>query len=498
MKQQPRPNKPSPVTMQGSGHLYQWLDCEQISLAFTTYQTNRLFLVGCKENGNLAVNERLFDRPMGLYASDESLYMATRYQIWQLENRLAKNEQYQGCDRLYVPSQSYTTGDLNVHDVVVTKDCEVLFINTDFSCLARVQSGFSFSPIWKPPFITKLVAEDRCHLNGLAIQDGKPMYVTACSATNEAAGWRSHRLNGGVVMHIPSNEIIATNLSMPHSPRWYRGKLWLLNSGTGELGYLDGEQFVPVTFCFGFVRGLAFWKNYALVGLSKLRSKAFSGLSLESRLAAKNMVSQCGLVVIDLDTGNILHALHIGGVVEELFDVVVLPDVRQPRALGFQDDDIERLISFPDSDEMIITKPTVKRSNLSPTPQAAGLPRAPHLIPSEDIVIKYQKVYHLTRENLLHYEYMTNPSLQKRWETQSQRGELFGVSASVEGEMIGLAVAEYWQEGEQLGLELLSSYVSPAYRHQPIEKQLHKHLRQAVDHLSLNVAISLNIRGINL
>ena len=184
--------------------------------------------------------------------------------------------------------------------------------------------------------------------------------------------------------------------------------------------------------------------------------------------------------------------------IEELFDVVVLPNIRQPRALGFQDTDIDRLISFPDSDEMIITKPTVKRSNLSPAPQAAGLPRAPHLIPSEDIVIKYQKVYHLTQENLLHYESMTSPSLQKRWQTQSQRGELFGVSASVEGEMIGLAVAEYWQEGEQLGLELLSSYVSPAYRHQPIEKQLHKHLRQAVDHLSLNVAISLNIRGINL
>ena len=104
--------------MQGSEHLYRWLDTEQISLAFTTYQTNRLFLVGRKENGHLAVNERLFDRPMGLYASDDTLTMATRYQIWQLENRLAKDEQHQGGDRLYVPSQSHTTGDLNVHDVV--------------------------------------------------------------------------------------------------------------------------------------------------------------------------------------------------------------------------------------------------------------------------------------------------------------------------------------------------------------------------------------------
>ncbi len=152
MTQPSTSSNPPAVTMQGSDHLYQWLDSEQISLAFTTYQTNRLFLVGRKENGHLAVNERLFDKPMGLYASSDTLTMATRYQIWQLENRLAKGEQYQGCDRLYVPSQSHTTGDLNVHDVVVTQEQKILFINTDFSCLATLQAGFSFAPVWKPAF----------------------------------------------------------------------------------------------------------------------------------------------------------------------------------------------------------------------------------------------------------------------------------------------------------------------------------------------------------
>lgn len=309
------------------------------------------------------------------------------------------------------------------------------------------------------------------------------MYVTACSTTNEAAGWRNHRLDGGVVIHIPSNEIIATGLSMPHSPRWYQGKLWLLNSGTGEFGYLDGEKFVPVLFCPGFVRGLAFWKNYALVGLSKLRSKVFSGLLLEQRLAADNKVSQCGLFVIDLDTGNIVHALTIGGIIEELFDVVVLPDVRKPRALGFQDDDIDRLISFPDSTGIITTKPTVKRPGLSQPLQVAGLPRVSQLANSGDPEVKYQRVYHLTPENLLQYEAMTYPSLQQRWQTQPQRGELFGVSASVAGEMIGFAVAECWQEGGQAQVELLSSYVFPAYRQQAIEKQLHHHLQQVVNDL---------------
>lgn len=485
MSQQPVPNTVPAVTMHGSDRLFQWLEEEQISLAFTTYQTNRLFLVGRKQNGHLAVNERLFDKPMGLYAQDDSLYMATRYQIWQLENRLASNEQYQHGDRLYVPSQAHTTGDLNVHDVVVTAFQEIVFINTDFSCLATLRPGYSFAPIWHPPFITKLAAEDRCHLNGLAMRDGKPTYVTACSETDEAAGWRNHRVDGGVVMHIPSNEIIARGLSMPHSPRWYQDRLWLLNSGTGELGYLSGEQFVPVTFCPGFVRGLAFWKNYALVGLSKLRSKAFTGLVLETRLAADHMTAQCGLAVVDLNTGAVVHALHIDGVVEELFDVVVLAGIRQPRALGFQTDDIDRLISFPGSGGLIATKPTVKRPGLSQPTQTAGLPRASQLGQDVELTVKYQRVYHLTPENLLPYEAMTEPSLKKRWQTQPPRGEITGIAASVDGEMIGLAVAESWREAEQLRIEIVSSYVLPAYRHHPIERKLHQHLQKAIDSLSL-------------
>ena len=485
MTQQALPNTPPPVTMQGSERLYEWLEEEQISLAFTTYQTNRLFLVGRKENGHLAVNERLFDKPMGLYAQDDSLFMATRYQIWQLENRLAGDEQYQHSDRLYVPSQAHTTGDLNVHDVVVTEAQEIVFINTDFSCLATLQPGYSFAPLWQPAFITKLAAEDRCHLNGLAMQDGKPTYVTACSETDEAAGWRNHRVDGGVVMHIPSNEIIARGLSMPHSPRWYQDKLWILNSGTGELGYLNGERLMPITFCPGFVRGLAFWKNFALVGLSKLRSKAFTGLALETRLAADQMTAQCGLAVVDLNTGMVVHALHIDGVVEELFDVVVLPVIRQPRALGFQNDDIDRLISFPGSGGLIATKPTVKRPGLSQPTQTAGLPRPSQIGQGEELPVKYQRVYHLTPENLLPYEAMIEPSLKKRWQTQPPRGEITGIAASIDGELVGLVIAESWQEGEHSHLELLSSYVLPAYRHQSIERKLHQYLHKAVEQSQL-------------
>ena len=180
-----------------------------------------------------------------------------------------------------------------------------------------------------------------------------------------------------------------------------------------------------------------------------------------------------------IGTGNIVHALNIDGVVQELFDVVVLPNVRKPRALGFQDDDIDRLITFPDSGGMIATKPTVKRPGLSQPVQVPGVPRAAQLGLPEEFAVKYQKVYNLTPESLLPYEALTSPSLQQHWLTHPLlRGELIGISASVEGEMIGFTVAECWQEGEQRHVEVLSTYVLPAYRHQPIERQLHQHLQQ--------------------
>ncbi|NOS87752.1 MAG: TIGR03032 family protein [Methylococcaceae bacterium] len=478
---QPLAHTPQAVTMAGSEGLWAWLNQQHISLAFSTYQTNRLFLVGCKADGHLAVNERLFDKPMGLYVRDNSLYMACRYQLWQLENRLAAGESHQGGDRLYVPSRSYTTGDVNVHDLVVTADQQLLFINTDFSCLATLSEGHSFAPLWQPPFISKLVAEDRCHLNGLAMYQGQPTYVTACSTTDTAAGWRKHRTDGGVVMHIPSNEVIATGLSMPHSPRWYRGKLWLLNSGTGELGYLDWQRFCPVSFCPGFVRGLAFWGDYAVVGLSKLRAKTFGGLVLETRLADLQQASQCGLAIIDLNTGALVHRLHIDGVVEELFDVVVLPQVRQPRALGFQNDDIDRLINFPQSGGLVSTKPTVSRPSLSQPVQKPGLPR------NDKNAIHYQRVYQLSPENLVPYEAMTNPSLIAHWRTQPLRGELLGISASVAGEMVGFAVAEQWHlpDTAQAQAQLLSLWVLPAYHAIGIEAALRAHLQHW-----LGVAIS--------
>jgi uncharacterized protein (TIGR03032 family) len=464
------------LDLQADPGLWHWLAGQGISLALTTYQSNRLFLIGRKEEpGRLALHERLFDKPMGLYWRDDTLTLTSRYQLWQLRNRLPAGQSHEGGDRLYVPEQSWITGDLNAHEVVIDGEGRLLFVNTDFSCLATLDPDHSFVPLWQPPFISKLVAEDRCHLNGLALQAGEPTWLTACSQSDEAAGWRHHRHDGGVVLHRPSNAIVATGLSMPHSPRWYRDRLWLLNSGSGEFGFIDGERFQPLCYAPGFVRGLAFSGDYAIVGLSKLRSASFTGLALERRLAADQQQAQCGLVVVDLNRGEVVHWLRFGNLIEELFDIVVLPGCRQPRALGLQEDAIERLVSFPGSEGMVITKPTAQRPARGPQPPVAGLPRL------DPATVKLQRVFHLTPDNLKPYAELLAPGLLEQWASAPPHGELLGISAAVDGHLVAMAIAEQWQTPEgQPQAALCSLQVRPAWRRLGLEERLQHELQRAL------------------
>jgi uncharacterized protein (TIGR03032 family) len=280
--------------------------------------------------------------------------MSSLYQLWRFENALEANQTHDGYDCLYVPQMSYITGDLDIHDIAIRTDTEnpdgqLVFVNTLFSCLATVSDRHSFIPLWQPPFISRLAAEDRCHFNGLALREGVPRYATAVSQSDVADGWRDRRREGGCVIDIQANEVIATGLSMPHSPRWYRDRLWVLNSGTGEFGYIDLErgQFEAITFCPGYLRGCALQGDYAILGLSKPRqNRTFSGLALDEQLQNRDAEPRCGLMVVDLRTGDSVHWLRIEGVVEELYDVTALPNVRCPMAIGFKTDEIRRIITI--------------------------------------------------------------------------------------------------------------------------------------------------------
>jgi uncharacterized protein (TIGR03032 family) len=337
------------VEVTGSPRLSAWLAEQQVSLAFTTYQTGKLFLLGRHPEGRLAVFERTFNRAMGLWADGQTLWLSTRYQLWRFENLLGPGELYQGHDRLYVPMAGYTTGDLDIHDVAIDGSGRVVFIATGFGCLATLAERASFAPLWQPPFASRLTAEDRCHLNGLALVDGRPRYATAVSTSDVRDGWRERRRDGGVVLEIPSGRVLASGLSMPHSPRVRGDRIWLHNSGTGEFGSLDPAvgRFEPLAFCPGYLRGLAFVGDYAVVGLSQPRQeKSFSGLTLDEELAKRGASARCGLLVIDLRTGDAAHWLRVEGMVRELYDVAVLPNVARPMALGFKTDEIQRTVAI--------------------------------------------------------------------------------------------------------------------------------------------------------
>lgn len=338
---------PPPLTIQGSRHFPAWLAQTGCSLGFSTYQAGKVFLVGT-EGQELRIAERTFARCMGLAAREDRFYLASQYQLWRFNDVLDRGSDYQGYDGLFIPHLGWTTGDVDAHDIGIRQDGRPVFVNTLFSCLAAPSDTENFEVVWQPPFVTRLAPEDRCHLNGLAMRDGEPGWVTAVARSDVAEGWRDHRENGGIVMAVESGEVVCEGLSMPHSPRWDGRRLWVLNSGTGYLGEvnLQSGQFEPLCFLPGFARGMALIGNHAIIGLSKPRSPSFGGLPLSDELKERNAEPRCGLVVVDLEKGDLIHHLRIDGIIEELFDVMVLPERMKPTLLGFKTDEIKHMVRF--------------------------------------------------------------------------------------------------------------------------------------------------------
>jgi uncharacterized protein (TIGR03032 family) len=330
-----------------------WLARADVSVALTTYQAGRLFFIGRKPDGGVRAHERMIEQCQGLWTDGQSLWTSGLWTLWRFENALRPGTRTaSGADRKFVPREGRITGRTDIHDIAIAEidgASRPIFVNTLFSCLATISDTASFRPLWRPKFISSLAPEDRCHLNGLAMDGGRPAYVSAVSSSDVADGWRERRRDGGVIIDIQSGEKAAAGLSMPHSPRLYDGRLWVLNSGEGEFGTVDlaTGAFTPVCFCPGYARGLAFAGRHAVIGLSRPRhNQTFAGLRLEERLAEKDTAPRCGLLVVDIDTGNIVEWLRFEHTIDELYDVAVLPGVRQAEAVGFVADDIQRELSF--------------------------------------------------------------------------------------------------------------------------------------------------------
>lgn len=330
-----------------------WLAANEMSLAFTSYQTGRLYLIGSGAEGKLALHEALYPQAMGVCGNAERIYLGTLTQVVRMENVLGAGQvANEAHDKVYVPRNMQTTGNIDIHELAIRDDGRIIFVNTSHSCLAEPSLKHSFKPVWKPDFISKLAAEDRCHLNGLAMENGQPKYVSAICRSDVVDGWRDRRHDGGIIIDVETDEIIAENLSMPHSPRVHDGKLWILNSGSGELGWIDtkSKSFNPIAFFPGFLRGLAFHKGHSIVTLSKPRYKRFDGLELAEKLEEKDADAWCGVQIISLATGNVVQWIRFDGGISELFDVCALPGVKNPITLGPQSAEIRDFITIEQPD----------------------------------------------------------------------------------------------------------------------------------------------------
>lgn len=340
------------VSLSWSEGLPDLLDLLDISFAFSTYQAGKLFVVGRDAVGQIAGTELGFARSMGigLSANARQLFLATKHQIYRFDNFLRPGEvRDDGMDAVYVPRVSWVTGDLDAHDIAPGPGGRPIFVNTAFNCIATVSAGYSFRPLWRPPFITAMTHEDRCHLNGMAVADGVVNYVTLVAQTDEKAGWRQARDSGGLVMDPRTNRIVCSGLSMPHSPRLYRDRLWVLNSGHGTFGWVDTQEgiFHPVAFCPGYARGLTFAGDYAFIGLSGPRDdRLFGGLPLEKALSDRGVTATCGVIAVHLGTGVVAASLTLRDPIRELYDVQVLPGMRRPTAIGFRTEEVRRMIAI--------------------------------------------------------------------------------------------------------------------------------------------------------
>lgn len=331
----------------------------KISLVISTYQAGKVILVrhdltesaGGNKVSTINTHFRDFEKPMGIAVSGNRLSIGGSRTVWDLRNipDVARQLEPAGKhDACFLPRSIHITGDIDIHEMAWSENNELWMVNTRFCCLCTLDTDHSFNPRWRPRFVSALAPEDRCHLNGLAMVDGHPKFVTALGKTDTAGGWRADKANGGILIDTESNEILLHRLSMPHSPRWYRNKLWLLESGEGSLVQVDLKTgtWDTVVQLPGFTRGIDFIGPLAFIGLSQVRESAtFSGIPLAERLHERT----CGVWVVNIETAETLGFLRFESGVHEIFAVQILHGTTFPEMLEWNDLRIANSYVLPDA-----------------------------------------------------------------------------------------------------------------------------------------------------
>ncbi len=330
-----------------SGNLINWLKINNVSFVFSSYITHKVYTVGVDPNDKLSIWFTCFERPTGITIVGDDAYIVTKNSLKHFHNN---NKMEDGFNCNFSPRTSYNLGEIDAHDIIIDKDNKVLFCNTKFSCISSISDKHNFTVEYIPPWITKLACEDRCHLNGICTDsDGTVRYVTSVCDSDVHDGWRKRRgEEDGFVYDIIENCVVCSNLTMPHSPRMYMNKLWVLNSGKGEFGWINAGTFIPITFIPGFIRGLDFVGKYAIIGSSLDRhERRFMGLLLEKILIEKKIEARCGIYIVDITNGSIIATLTSESV-RELYDVKFIKNVTRPRFLDISHDISHNVHRFED------------------------------------------------------------------------------------------------------------------------------------------------------
>ncbi|MEP7171961.1 MAG: TIGR03032 family protein [Aestuariivirga sp.] len=319
-----------------------WLKEKRVCLLISSYQSGRLLLVGADDKGKVVLQQHKFDRAMGIGAYRGGFVFGTLHQVWRFSLINPQKKDSSELQLLLTPQNCHYTGFVNCHDVVRTKDNEILYASTLFNCVAKITETSNLHPVWVPKFIKHFVAEDRCHLNGLGLEDGKLRFVSMLGTNAQKSGWRADRSNGAL-FDVYANAALATGLWMPHSPRVNRGQLYALESGRGSFGAVSNGKIAQNVLLPGFTRGLDFYDTIAAIGFSRPRPESIDGLPLQERLKAAGTQPSCGAVLYDTASSKVAHSIEFTHGVDELYDVAFLQGTCNPRLI------------HPNSNEMLKT-----------------------------------------------------------------------------------------------------------------------------------------------
>ncbi|WP_320033518.1 TIGR03032 family protein [Halarcobacter sp.] len=317
------------------------------TLVISTYQAEKVIFLSAQSSNQLIQLPRTFTSPMGLAYDRNKLAIATKTNIITLSSiekqvLLKKQNKY---DAYFIPTASFYTGYSHLHDIAFGKD-KLFAVNTNFSIVGTVNIDFNFTPYWKPNFIKNINGGDQCHLNGLAMENGEPGYVTAFSTTDEPKGWKNTDFKQGVLINVKTNKIVQKNLNIPHSPRFYKNKIYFLESAKSKLNEynpMTGET-TTVIELNGFARGMDIIEDIAFIGISKIRPSS----SIFNNLKYENNDYYAGVVAVNLQTKKIVGKIEYLNDVNEIYDIKILPNIKKANIIGLNDEQFDA-ISMPNS-----------------------------------------------------------------------------------------------------------------------------------------------------